>query len=217
VLADNGDFPNPAPVPEPLYRSLVWLDVRLGMLFAVALPLVLLVWAALRRETALLRLLGLYWKVASLLLIALLLLTDRRPAGFLLLVAAPLLIVAALWFWVDLNEELADLPPWRPLPLTVRIWRWSLTFLSLAGAAFASTALACAGGIQKLAFCPVWLEAPGGLHGIVARVFGFVFGAQWTTGVAAFVGYVALAAYGVGLLQWLLVRLPRQGRIAGEF
>jgi hypothetical protein len=31
------------------------------------------------------------------------------------------------------------------------------------------------------------------------------------------VGYVALAAYGVGLLQWLLVRLPRQGRIAGEF
>jgi hypothetical protein len=204
-------------VPEPLYRSLVWLDVRLGVLFAVALPLVLLVWAALRRETAVLRLLGIYWKVSSLLLIALLLLTDRRPTGFVLLVAAPLLIVAALWFWVDLNEELADLPPWRPLPLTVRIWRWSLTLLSLAGAAFASTALACVGGVQKLPLCPVWLEAPGGLHGIVARVFGFVFGAQWTTAVAAFVGYVALAAYGVGLLQWLLVRLPRQGRIAGEF
>ncbi len=204
-------------MPEPLYRSLVWLDVRLGVLFAVALPLVLLVWAALRRETAVLRLLGIYWKVSSLLLIALLLLTDRRPTGFVLLVAAPLLIVAALWFWVDLNEELADLPPWRPLPLTVRIWRWSLTLLSLAGAAFASTALACVGGVQKLPLCPVWLEAPGGLHGIVARVFGFVFGAQWTTAVAAFVGYVALAAYGVGLLQWLLVRLPRQGRIAGEF
>jgi len=24
-------------------------------------------------------------------------------------------------------------------------------------------------------------------------------------------------AYGVGLLQWLLVRLPRLGRVAGEF
>jgi hypothetical protein len=28
---------------------------------------------------------------------------------------------------------------------------------------------------------------------------------------------VALVAYGVGLLQWLLVRLPKQGRVAGGF
>ncbi len=217
MLADNGAFPYPAAVPDALYRSLVWLDVRLGVLFAVALPLVLLAWAALRRETAVLRLMGLYWKVSSLLLIALLLLTDRRPTGFLLLVLAPPLIVAVLWFWVDLNEELADLPPWRPLPLTVRIWRWSLTFFCLFTAGFASTALACMGGVARLPFCPVWLEAPLGLNGIVARVFGFVFGGQWTPGVAAFVGYAALAGYVVGVVQWLLVRLPRQGRIAGEF
>jgi hypothetical protein len=217
VLSDNGAFPYPAAVPDALYRSLVWLDVRLGVLFAVAVPLVLLGWATLRRETAVLRLLELYWKVSSLLLIALLLLTDRRPTGFLLMVLAPLVIVAALWFWVDLNEELADLPPWRALPLTVRIWRWSLTLFGLLTAAFASTALACLGGVGRLSFCPVWLEAPVGLHGIVARVFGFVFGGQWTPGVAAFVGYAALAGYGVGLVQWLLVRLPRQGRIAGEF
>jgi hypothetical protein len=217
VLPDNGAFPNPAAVPEALYRSLVWLDVRLGVLFAVAVPLVLLLWAQLRREGAVLRLLGLYWKVASLLLIALLLLTDRRPVGYGLLVVAPLLIVASLWFWVDLNEELADLPPWRPLPLTVRIWRWSLTLLSLVSAGFATTALACVGGAGRLPSCPLWLEAPAVLHGGVARVFGFIFGGQWTPAVAAFLGYVALAAYAVGLLQWLLVRLPRQGRIAGEF
>ena len=217
MLPDNGAFPNPAAVPEALYRSLVWLDVRLGVLFAVAVPLVLLLWAQLRREGAVLRLLGLYWKVASLLLIALLLLTDRRPVGYGLLVVAPLLIVASLWFWVDLNEELADLPPWRPLPLTVRIWRWSLTLLSLLSAGFATTALACVGGAGRLPSCPLWLEAPAVLHGGVARVFGFIFGGQWTPAVAAFLGYVALAAYAVGLLQWLLVRLPRQGRIAGEF
>ena len=217
MLPDNGAFPNPAAVPEALYRSLVWLDVRLGVLFAVAVPLVLLLWAQLRREGAVLRLLGLYWKVASLLLIALLLLTDRRPVGYGLLVVAPLLIVASLWFWVDLNEELADLPPWRPLPLTVRIWRWSLTLLSLVSAGFATTALACVGGAGRLPSCPLWLEAPAVLHGGVARVFGFIFGGQWTPAVAAFLGYVALAAYAVGLLQWLLVRLPRQGRIAGEF
>ena len=48
--------------------------------------------------------------------------TFLELTGYFML--APLLIVAVLWFWVDLNEELADLPPWRPLPLTVRIWRW---------------------------------------------------------------------------------------------
>jgi hypothetical protein len=54
-------------LPEPLYRSLVWLDVRVAVLFSIGVPLVLLVWAAVRREGALVRLLGIYWKVASLL------------------------------------------------------------------------------------------------------------------------------------------------------
>ena len=202
-----------------LYRSLVWLDVRLASVFALGLPLVLLVWAALRRETALVRLLTIYWKVASLLLVALLLLTDRRPLGYALLVIAPLLIVASLWFWVDLNEELADLPPWRPVPLTLRLWRWSLTVLALLGAGLATTALPCLGGGAALerTLCRAWLEAPQGIHGGVDLVFDFVFGADWTPAVAAFVGYLALVGYGVGLLQWLLVRLPKQGRVAGEF
>jgi hypothetical protein len=204
-------------VPDLLYRSLVWLDVRLGLLFAVGLPLVLLIWAALRREQALLRLLGLYWKVASLMVVALLLLTNGRPAGFALLVLAPLLIVVGLWLWVDLNEELADMPPWRPLPLTVRLWRWSLSFYGLASAALAATALPCVGGSAARPVCQVWLEAPAGLHGVMARILAFIFGATWTPGVAAFVGYVTLVAYVVGVLQWLLLKLPRQGRVAGEF
>jgi len=204
-------------VPDPLYRSLVWLAVRLGLLFTVGLPLVLLVWTSLRREGALGRLLGLYWKMASLLLIALLLLTNKAPLGFALLVAAPLLLVAVLWFWVDLNEELADFPTWRGLPLTVRIWRWSLTFYALALAALSSTALSCLTGGLERPVCAAWLEAPGQLHGVVAQIFGFVFGGRWTPAVAGFVGYAGLAGYAVGLLQWLLVRLPRQGRVAGEF
>jgi hypothetical protein len=208
--------PQPS-VPDLLYRSLVWLAVRLGLLFTVGLPLVLLVWTALRREGALGRLLGLYWKVASLLLIALLLLTNQAALGFPLLVAAPLLLVAVLWFWVDLNEELADFPTWRGLPLTVRIWRWSLTLYALALAALACTALPCFTGGLERPFCAAWLEAPGQLHGVLAQLFGFVFGGRWTPAVAGFLGYAGLAAYGVGLLQWLLVRLPRQGRVAGEF
>jgi len=204
-------------VPDPLYRSLVWLAVRLGLLFTVGLPLVLLVWTSVRQEGALRRLLGLYWKMASLLLIALLLLTNKAPLGFALLVAAPLLLVAVLWFWVDLNEELADVPTWRGLPLTVRIWRWSLSFYALALAALASTALSCLTGGLERPVCAAWLEAPDQLHGVLAQIFGFVFGGRWTPAVAGFLGYAGLAGFAVGLLQWLLVRLPRQGRVAGEF
>jgi hypothetical protein len=72
------------------------MDVRLGVLFALALPLVLLIWAALRREKAILRLLDLYWKVASLWLVAVLLLSAGKAVAYPLLVLAPLLMVAAL-------------------------------------------------------------------------------------------------------------------------
>jgi hypothetical protein len=205
-------------VPDPLYRSLVWLDLRLAVLFSVGVPLVLLVWAALKRESALVRLLSIYWKVASLLLIADLLLSDRRPTGFAVLLLAKLLVVVSVWFWVDLNEELADLPPWRPLPLTVRIWRWGLSFWGLIGAVFSVTALACMDAARMEApRCAVWLQPPFELHQHLQTVLNFVFGGQWTPGVAAFVGYVGLLAYVVGLLQWLLVRLPKHGRVAGEF
>jgi hypothetical protein len=205
-------------VPDPLlYRTLVWLDYRLAALFAVGLPLVLLIWASVRQERALQRLLGIYWKVASLLLIAVLLLTDNRPLGYLVALLAQLLVVVCLWFWVDLNEELADLPPWRPLPFVVRAWRWGLSLFGLLGSGLSAIALSCLGGGVSRPICGAWLEAPDDLHGGFARVFGFLFGGTWTGAIAAFVGYVALVAYGVGLLQWLLVRLPRQGRVAGGF
>jgi hypothetical protein len=204
-------------VPETLYRSLVWLDVRLGVLFGVGLPLVLLIWTLVRREQALLRLLSLYWKASSLLLIALLLLVDGRPVGYPLLVIAPLLGLGSVWFWVDLNEELSDMPPWRALPLTVRIWRWSLTVVNLLGSGFAFTTLPCVRDGSRLGLCRSWLEAPQGLNRSLDHVFDFIFGADWTPTAAAVIGWVALVAYVVGLLQWLLVRLPRQGRVAGEF
>ena len=138
------------------------MDVRLGVLFALALPLVLLIWAALRREKAMLRLLDLYWKVASLWLVAVLLLSAGKAVAYPLLVLAPLLMVAVLWFWVDLNEELADMPPWRALPLTLRIWRWGLTAYGLASAVFPATPLPSLNGALDRHDCQVWQQAANG-------------------------------------------------------
>ena len=201
---------------ELSYRALVWFTYRLGATVALGLPLVLMVWSAWRRDAVVMRLLGLYWKVASLMAISLLLLTDQRPLGYLTAVVAPVLMVVSVWFWVDLNEELADQPTWRPLPLTVRLWRWTLSGFGVISLVMTATGLRCIESLGS-AECRAWLEAPQGMHRVVETVFDFVFGGQWTEAVAAFIGYVALVAYLAGLLQWLLVRLPRYGRVAGEF
>ncbi len=206
------------PVPEALYRTLVWLDYRLAVLITVGVPLVLLVWAAVRREGALVRLMGIYWKLASLLLITTLLMADRRPLAFALAIPAQLIVVAGVWFWVDLNEELEDLPPWRPLPLTLRLWRWSLSYWGVLGALFSVTALGCMDGAQLAGpRCSLWVQPPAQLQAAVDGVFDFVLGSNWTPAIGAFVGYVALVFYVVGLLQWALARLPKMGRLAGGF
>ena len=201
---------------ELSYRVLVWLTYRLAATMALGLPLVLLIWSTWRGDSVVQRLLGLYWKVASLMMISLLLLTDERPLGYVTAVVAPVLMVVSVWFWVDLNEELADQPPWRPLPLTVRLWRWALSGFGVISLAMTATGLRCMESSSS-SNCAAWLEAPQGLHRVVETLFDFVFGGQWSEAVAAFVGYVALVAYLAGFLQWLLVRLPRHGRVAGEF
>ena len=71
--------------------------------------------------------------------------------------------------------------------------------------------------MRSSAASDVYKRQPQGIHGLAATVFNFLFGGLWTEAVAAFVGYVALVAYLAGLLQWLLVRLPRYGRVAGDF
>ena len=198
------------------YSIFVNLTYHLAAYFAVGLPCVLMIWSYAQKEASMIRLMSIYWKVSSLLAISMLLLTNQRPIGYLITFLAPILMVLSVWFWVDLNEELADLPPWRALPLTVRIWRWALSGFGLVATLVSAMSLSCMNS-TSLPRCMAWVDGPQGLHQLLAKVFAFLFGGSWTEPVAAFIGYLALIAYTVGLLQWLLVRLPKQGRIAGEF
>ncbi len=201
---------------ELSYRILVWLIYRLAATFAVGLPLILLIWAFFRKEASMTRLLSIYWKNASLMAISMLLLTNERPIGYLIFFITPFLMVASVWFWVDLNEELADLPPWRPLPLTVKLWRWALSCFGLIFANLTFVSLPCIRLINS-STCQAWLEMPKSLHNAGQQIFQFLFGGNWNEPLAAFLGYVGLIVYVLVFLQWLVIDFPRNGRIAGNF
>lgn len=162
------------------------------------------------------RLFSIYWKIASLIPISILLLIGDRPLGYLTSFISPILLTICIWFWVDLNEELADLPLIKPLPLLVKIWRWIISLYSILFTTLTFISIPCLNLIDGK-YCNSWKEAPQNFHHFSSNLFKFLFGANWTESVAAFIGYIALLVYVVGLLQWLLVRFPKQGRMAGGF
>ncbi len=201
---------------ETSYTALIWLSYRLAMTFAIGIPLILVSWATFRKERAILRLLQIYWKVTSLMGISLLLLTDHRTIGYISFFIAPILMVISIWFWIDLNEELTDLPLWRPLPLTVKIWRFSLTSYAIITSIISIISIPCIYATRNT-YCNKWLVFPNTMHQRLEEIFGFLFGATWSQSLAAFLGYILLIGYLVGFIQWLLLKLPKQGRIAGGF
>ncbi len=201
---------------EISYRTLIWLTYRLGAIFAFGLPLTLFLWASIRKEKSIIRLLSIYWKIASIIPISMLLLVGNRQIGFLTTFISPLLLILAVWFWVDLNEEIAEFPPWRSLPLTLRIWRWGISFFSCFYSMVSIYSLSCIKSIDGQ-YCNYWSTEPQHLHLITKSLFNFFLGANWSEELAAFVGYLGLIIYFVGIIQWALIRLPKQGRIAGDF
>ena len=201
---------------EIQYDSLIWLYYRLAATFAFGLPIVLLVWSAAKKESAIFRLMSIYWKVSSLLIISILLLTNNQRIGILTAFISAILIAGSIWFWVDLNEELDEMPKWKALPLTTKIWRWALTFLCFGHLYISTLTLNCFTFFNQNN-CLSWTEDPKNLHRVSSIVMKFLFGGEWTQGLAGFVGYASLIIYAIGLIQWLLIRFPKQGRIAGEF
>ena len=183
--------------------------------FAFGLPLILLLWSYIKKEASINRLLSIYWKVASLIAISILLLTAKQSIGFITSFLAPLFIIASLWFWVDINEEINEMPSWKALPLTVRIWRWSLSSIGVIYSTLSFNSLSCFQFVDS-DNCAAWIKGPQYLHQIAEVIFNFLFGGNWSQSLSGFIGYIALTAYIIGLIQWIAIRLPKQGRIAGE-
>lgn len=190
-----------------LLRSLVWTDYRLAVLFTVVLPLILLIWAFVQRTEALQRLLIIYWRVASLMVISVYLLIGNLPIAFITGILAKILILVGLWFWIDLNEEIDDQRPSR-LKLAFSAWRWAVSIYCLVGAIATLPFTQCAFSATLLStpFCQVWREPP--------LIFKDVFHASYKLGFLGFFGILGLVIYIIYLGYFVLVRLGRQGRSA---
>jgi hypothetical protein len=191
------------------FRPLVWMDYRLAVVFTVILPLILLIWSLKSQIESISRLLIIYWRVASLLMITVYLMIPSWSYGFLTSWAARILIPLSLWFWVDINDEIKDLPP-TPLKLAITAWRWAVTFYSLLGAIAFIPFLAC--GLSdttvKQPFCQVWLQPPWQFQSIFHR--------DTDPGVLGFMGMVGLIFYTIYFAYFLCIRLGRLGRSALE-
>jgi len=189
--------------------SLVWADYRLALLFTVLLPLALLFWAFIQKVEALQKLLIIYWRVASLLAITVYLLIAAFPVGFISGWSARILIPLSLWFWVDLNEEIADQPQ-TPLKLTFVSWRWAVSIYSVLGAIAQIPLLRCAlmksDDVLKEPFCRIWLDPPWAFREMFhATTRPFFLGYLAIFGLIVYVSYLS---------YFVLIRLGKQGRSA---
>jgi hypothetical protein len=194
------------------FKPLIWMDYRLAILFTIAIPLVLLIWAAIKRSEAITRLLIIYWRVASLLAIAVYLMIPAWSIAFIAGFVARLLIPISLWFWVDLNEEIEDRPN-DGLKLATTAWRWAISIYCILGTLVLIPSLSCAFSQNpaSVSSCRAWLEVPWAYYHLIH------YDADYSNvSVLAFLGATALCIYIVYFFYFLLIRLAKQGRSALE-
>lgn len=192
---------------EVWYRPLVWMDYRLAVLFAVILPLILLFWAFIQKAQTMQRLLIIYWRVASLLMVTVYLMIPGWAFGYLSGLFARILIPVSLWFWADINEDLVDQPQ-RPLKFVFTAWRWAMTIYSTLGAIANLPFFSCAfsDAFQQQPYCQVWLEAP--------QLYREWFHPNSRPEFLGVLGMMGLVAYVASLAYFIIVRLAKEGRTA---
>lgn len=193
---------------EVWFRPLVWMDYRLAVLFMVIFPLLLLSWAFFQKAGAIQRLLIIYWRVSSLLLITLYLMIGGFGVSFLSSWMARLLIPLELWFWVDLNEEIEYYPN-SLLKIIFTSWRWAVSTYCLFGLVAFLPFLGCAFSKDSIttASCGVWLEAPL----MFKEYFHSNVDKPETLGI---LGILGLIAYVIYLGYFILFKLGKKGRSA---
>ena len=120
----------------------------------------------------------------------------------------------SVWFWNDINDELKEYNIDHALSTTTKIWRWSITFISLNFLIQSLQNTSCLFFINS-SECGIWLKPSTNLYIIFKNLFNFFFGANFTQPLAKFLGLISLLIYTLGLIQWSIIKLPKSGRNSG--
>ena len=109
----------------------IWLSFQLSVIFLIGIPVTLSFWSIKKRNKAVIKLLSIYWKVSLLFFISLLLLIGNYNYALVITNISTLLMTVSVWFWNDINDELREYDFSYSLTTTTKIWRWTITFISV--------------------------------------------------------------------------------------
>ena len=189
----------------------VWLSFQLSIIFLIGIPVILFFWSLKKRNKAVNTLLSIYWKISLLFFISLLLLIGKYSFALVITNISTILMTISVWFWNDINDELKEYDFSYSLASTTKIWRWSLTFISLNFLIQSLRNFSCFSSINSAA-CEIWLQPSSNFYIIIKSLFNFFFGANFTQPIAKFLGLFSLLIYTIGLIQWSIIKLPKNGR-----
>jgi len=189
----------------------IWLSFQLSIIFLVGIPVTLSFWSIKKRNKAVIKLFSIYWKISLLFFISLLLLIGKYNYALVVTNISTLLMTVSIWFWNDINDELREYDFSYSLITTTKVWRWTITFISLNFFILSLQNFNCFSFINSEA-CEIWLQPSSNLYIIIKNLFNFFFGANFTQPIAKFLGLFSLLIYILGLIQWSIVKLPKTGR-----
>ena len=189
----------------------IWLSFQLSIIFFIGIPITLLIWSIKRRNKAVNKLLSIYWKVSILFFISLFLLIGKFNYALLITNISLILITISVWFWNDINDELREYDFSYSLTTTAKIWRWTITFISLNFFIQSLQNFNCFSFINSDT-CAIWLQPSSNLYTIIKNLFNFFFGANFTQPISKFLGLFSLLIYILGLIQWSIIKFPKNGR-----
>ena len=189
----------------------IWLSFQLSIIFLLGIPVTLSFWSIKKRNKAVVKLLSIYWKVSLLFFISLLLLIGKYNYALVITNISTLLMTVSVWFWNDINDELREYDFSYSLTTTTKIWRWTITFISLNFFIQSLQNFNCFSFINSDT-CAIWLQPSSNLYNVIKNLFNFFFGANFTQPISKFLGLFSLLIYILGLIQWSIIKLPKNGR-----
>jgi len=189
----------------------IWVSFQLSLIFLIGIPVTLSFWSFKKRNKAVIKLLSIYWKISLLFFISLLLLIGKYNYALVITNISTLLMTISIWFWNDINDELREYDFSYSLITTTKVWRWTITFISLNFFIQSLQNFNCFSFINSDE-CAIWLQPSSNLYITIRNLFNFFFGANFTQPISKFLGLFSLLIYTLGLIQWAIIKLPKNGR-----